>query len=587
MTFTLRPYQEDAIAALFDWFQTQDGDPLVVLPTGAGKSAVLSAFLQQARANYAPLRAVIVVTRAELVKQNARTAALFLPPSDVGIYSASLGIKQTDKPFTVANIQSLAKRVYGFDPPDIVICDEAQEIADQEAGLYRQYFKAVRQQNPHVKIVGLTATPYKLSSGRLDEGAHALFSGVAYEAPIVQLIEQGYLCRPVTPRTATRLDTSNVDVRGDFVLKQLADAVDVDAVTNAAADEMVARFATRNKWLVFTCTIDHARHVAQALSDRGIAAGVVHGELSRDERAHRLAAFASGELRALCNAQLLTVGFDEPAVDAIALLRPTKSPGFYAQMVGRGLRIHPSKSDCLVLDFGGSIELHGPIDALRVREKQKKADDGAPVVKVCPSCELYVAAGVRLCPNCGHEFPPPPVSLAATPSTAALLSTDIEPDWYTISEVRYSRHAKKPDKQHDTLRAAYYAGFRHIASEFVCIEHDGFARRKAEQWWNDRIAETCPRTIDDALALLNADARPVKAIGLLPDPANPKYQRIAHVEWADARPTHADGALPKACWSCSHWDDLLRTCTHYHATPPDDVQRSGCDAWADDFALPF
>lgn len=585
----LRGYQEDAIAALFDWFQTRDGDPLCVLPTGSGKSAVLSAFLARARFNYPALRATILVTRAELVKQNARTAALFLPAQDIGIYSASLQIKQTDKPFTVANIQSLAKKVYGFDAPDIVICDEAQEIADHDAGLYRQYFKAVRQQNPNAKIVGLTATPYKLSSGRLDEGPNALFAGVAYEAPVLDLIQNGYLCRPVTPRSRLQLDTANVPTRGDFVLKALADAVDVSAITDAAADEMCERFAERKKWLVFTCTIDHARHVAEALSTRGISAGVVHGELSKDERAHRLAAFSTGEIKALCNAQLLTVGYDEPAVDAIALLRPTKSPGFYAQMLGRGMRIHPSKTDCLVLDFGGNIELHGPIDALRVKDKKASKEQGDAVVKVCPGCECYVAAGCRNCPECGFEFPPPPVVLNASASTAAILSVDAEPEWHDVTEVRYTRHPAKPPKVTDTLKAQYYAGFRPIASEWVCIEHDGFARRKAEGWFAERVAESCPQSIDDAIALLEADSRPVRRIGLLPDPANPKYQRITRIEYADAPIARKhESTLPRACWSCLHWDALMKHCEYWHAVPPSDVQQTGCEAWSDDEPeLPF
>lgn len=576
----LRWYQRECVDALFRWFAEQEGDALGVLPTGSGKSAVLSAFLAEARENYPPLRAIVLATRAELVRQNARSAGLFIPSTDIGIYSAGLGIKQTNRPVIVANIQSLVKRVFDLDAPDIVVVDEAQDIPDEQSGMYRKFFKAVRLQNPHCKIVGLTATPFKLSSGRLDQGPNALFAGVAYEAPVLRLIEEGYLCRPVTPRTSLTIDTSNVAVRGDFVAKDLAAAVDVDAITNAAADEIVEKFKDRHKWLIFACSVEHARHVAEALSARGVTAAVVHGELARDERDHRLTEFSAGNIRALVSVSILTVGYDEPSVDALALLRPTKSAGLYAQMIGRGMRVHPSKTDCLVLDFGKNIERFGPVDSLRVPEKKKGAarDQGAPA-KLCPVCEVFQATSVRSCLNCGHDFPPPAIELSTSPSTAPILSSDHQTEVVEVTSVQYQKHEPRPPKTIPTLRVDYYRGYRRLASEWVCLEHDGFARSKAEQWWRARSPDNVPRTIDDALLLADDLLQPL-TIELAPDLKDPKYQRIVGYQFTAPH----DSGLPKACWTCTHW---AARCTKWEAMPPESVQQTGCDDWTDDDPMPF
>lgn len=582
-TIQLRDYQEQAIDGLFEWFRTQDGDPLCVLPTGSGKSIVMGTFIARARAGYPALRAVILAMRAELVKQNTSAAAKVMPRSDIGIYSASLGMKQTDKPVTVANIQSLAKRAYFMEPPDIICLDEAQNLADHDQGLLRQYFAAVRQQNPNVKIVGFTATPFKLSSGRLDKGPNALFAGIAYEAPVLDLIQAGYLCRPVTPQSSVALDTTNVATRGgEYVTQDLANAIDVDSITKAAVAEDVALFKDRHHWIVFAITVEHAQHLATEYASHGIATAVVHGELSRDERAFRLNEFHEGRVRCLVSVMLLTEGWDEPQVDAISIMRPSKSAGLYIQIVGRGMRIHPSKTDCLIADHAGLITQFGPVDAIRIPEKNKKGDGEAPI-KVCPDCELYQAAGVRVCVGCGYNFPPPAIVLTPAASKAAILSTDQPKEWVAITSVQYNRNEAKPPKTTPTLRVDYYAGYRKVASEWVCVEHDGFARSKAEQWWARRSAEgTAPSTVDDALALADELAKPLE-IAIGPDPANPKYTRIADYRFVES--PKASG-LPKACWSCTHFASNNH-CQKWQATPPADVQAIGCDDWTDDDEMPF
>jgi len=346
---------------------------------------------------------------------------------------------------------------------------------------------------------------------------------------------------------------------------------------------MVQRFADRHHWVVFAVSVDHARHIGDALQARGIQAAVVHGELDRDERAYRLQAFEDGDVRAIVNCQLLTTGWDCQKIDAIALMRPTKSAGLYVQMLGRGMRTHASKTDCLVLDFAGCIEQFGPIDAIRVRSKSSTTDkdDSQPVVKVCPACETYVPAGVRNCPGCDHEFPPPPVQLTPTASTGAILSDDATPRWQTVTDVQYAFNPAKAPKTIPTLKVTYLDGFRILANEWICLEHDGYARSKAEQWWSKRSPDGVPRTIEAALDLADELIKP-EAIATIPSANNPRYQSVVDYRF----PGESTG-LPKACWSCDHFNDIAFHCKKWDAPVPAHVQPEGCDAWSDAMELPF
>ena len=188
---------------------------------------------------------------------------------------------------------------------------------------------------------------------------------------------------------------------------------------------------------------------------------------------------------------VLTTGFNAPAVDLIAMLRPTKSAGLYVQMAGRGTRLAPGKENCLVLDFAGNVARHGPIDA--VTPKRPSEAEGAAPTKVCPDCDSILAAAVRQCPDCGHQFPPPEVKVAATATHAR------HPVHHAAAvgrgvDVAYSRH-EKPGKP-PSLRVDYHCGLvRH--SEWICFEHTGYARQKAVAWWRARSKAPVPSTITD------------------------------------------------------------------------------------------
>ena len=292
---------------------------------------------------------------------------------------------------------------------DLVLIDEAHLIPAASNTMYRRFLDTLARINPQLKVIGFTATPYRTGSGMLHEGKGALFTDIAYEVSVRQLIDDGFLCPLVSKAAETRLDVSGVGSRGgEFIPGQLQAAVDLPEITQAAIDEVVRLGSDRRSWLAFCAGVEHATHVAEAIRARGFTAATIFGDTPKPERDRIIAAFKRGEIRALASMGVLTTGFNAPGVDLIAMLRPTKSTGLYVQMAGRGTRLAPGKADCLVLDFAGNVARHGPIDA--VKPKKPGAGEGDAPVKVCPDCQSMLATAVRVCPDCGHAFPPPKVA---------------------------------------------------------------------------------------------------------------------------------------------------------------------------------
>ncbi len=296
---------------------------------------------------------------------------------------------------------------------------------------------------------------------------------------------------------------------------------------------------------MFCAGVRHAEHVRDAIQGRGYACEAILGETASAERDRVIAAFKRGEIRCLTNANVLTTGFNAPGVDLIAMLRPTKSVGLYVQMIGRGTRLSPGKDNCLVLDFAGNIEGHGPIDRIDGRKRKKDDQEGTAPVKACPDCQTIVHASIRACPGCGYEFPPPQPDLSRTASTSAILSSQIRPEWVTVSDVSYHRHEKLGSPT--SLRVEYACG---LAShrEWVCFEHTGYARQKAVQWWQKRLPDRpVPRTVDDALTRCGELPKPDR-ISVRPQG---RYTEITGYEFAPcsaasaaARPAASAGSIP-------------------------------------------
>ena len=498
----LRPYQRGAIDALYDYFGQHTGNPLVVMPTGTGKSVVIAGFIREALATYPDTRILMLTHVKELIAQNFQALLRVWPQAPAGIYSAGLSRRDIHAQILFAGIQSIHRHAARVQRCDLIIIDEAHLLSRNDGSMYRAFLDELSRINAGlVKVVGFTATPYRLDSGLLHKGKDRIFTDIAYQVPVLDMIQQGYLCPVVPKQTTTQLDTAGVGTRGgEFIAGQLEAAVDRDDITRAAVAEIVRHGEGRGSWLVFCSGVAHARHVRDAIREHGITAETVTGDTPGGERDGILAAFKAGRLRCVTNANVLTTGFDAPGTDLVALLRPTKSVGLYVQMVGRGTRLAPGKDDCLVLDFAGNTARHGPIDTVDGDTGDKDGAPGEAPVKTCPECQTINHASVRVCVGCGHEFPPPEPKVASAASTHALLSTQIQPEWCEVRAVDYRAHTK-PGKP-TSLRVTYQCGLV-SHSEWVCLEHSGYARQRAEGWWRRRTELPVPGTVAEALEWLH------------------------------------------------------------------------------------
>jgi hypothetical protein len=333
---------------------TLDGDHLYltsdfVVHHNSGKSIVIGSFVEEVLKAWPDQRILIVTHVRELIAQNHAEMIGLWPGAPVGIYSAGLGKREAQARILFAGIQSIHRRAHEIGHTDLVLIDEAHLIPGNSSTMYRRFLDGLAHFNPALKVIGLTATPFRLDCGMLHEGKSALFTDIAYEAPVRELIDAGYLSPLVSKQPATRFDVSKVGTRaGDFIARDLAAAVDQDVITRAAVTEIIEHGQNRKSWLAFCSGVEHARHVAEEFGRRGITCRTIFGDTPKDERDAIIAAFKRGEIRALASMGVLTTGFNAPGVDLIALLRPTKSAGLYVQMVGRGTRLAPGKENCLV-----------------------------------------------------------------------------------------------------------------------------------------------------------------------------------------------------------------------------------------------
>ena len=393
--------------------------------------------------------------------------------------------------------------------------------------MYGRFLADCKVINPAVRVGGLTATPFRLDKGMICR-PDAIMNHVCHETGVKELIRDGWLCRLKCKAGEASADLSGVHRRGgEFVPDEMAAAFDQEKLVAIACAELLTLAEGRKGILVFCSSVEHGRHVQAALGD---GAGFVCGETPLAKRDRLIEGFKRGDIRIMVNCQVLTTGFDATHIDCIALLRATLSPGLYYQMVGRGLRTHPNKSDCLILDYGGNVRRHGPIDALRIKEKAGAG--GAAPVKECPGCHCLIHAAYSVCPECGTVFENEKKPAHGVRSDGApILSGEVTETEFEVRDIRYREHHKRdnPDAP-PTMRVDYHVGWERWQSEWVCFEHDGFARRKAEQWWAARSALPCPETVKEAVLLCEKNMAAVPSKITVREVSGEHFARIIKAE---------------------------------------------------------
>jgi len=534
MTFTLRPYQRAAIDGLYDYWASKRGDnPLIVAPTGSGKTAIIAQLVKDAM-DFPGTRVLILTHVKELLEQGAKGLLAMYPQAQIGFYSASIGQKRLDQPITFAGIQSVYRRAFDMiPPPDLVLIDEAHMVPKNTSTRYGQFLADLHTANPAVKLVGLTATPYRLDSGMLHEGDGALFDGIAYDIPIGQLMDDGYLSPVISKGGAKQIDLTNVGKRGgEFIESELAIAASDPELVAATVAEICELGADRKSWLIFGSGIKHANMLADGIEAEGYSVEVVTGQDDMKGRADKIERFRRGEIRALVNCNVLTTGFDVPSVGLVAIVRATESTGLYVQIVGRGTRIAEGKENCLVLDYGGNVARHGFIDAVNPNRKSGTGDGEAPA-KQCPECQTMCHAAVRICPECGHEWPAPKFNHGNQAYDGALLSRDAVSEWLDVDEVSYGRWKK--EGKPDSLRVTYYCGMTRI-SEWLCPDHGGYAASRYHARMG--VLGATAMTTDDALDECDDWTVPSR-IKVKPDG---KFHKIEQLDYKPKEVDHAKQA---------------------------------------------
>lgn len=401
MTFKPWDHQAAAIEAML----TAPDRSLCVIPTGGGKSAVMGSLAARRKG-----RVLILAHVKDLVRQNAKACAMFSPLSEIGQCAAAFGRYDTFRRITVAMAQTLVNRMDRVTAWDQIYVDEAHRIPHGDEGQFHAIFRRARELNQNVRIDGLTATPYRYPRGMLTDGEDRLFENIAYEVGIGDLTAQGILT-PIHARSGLKanMDLTGVKVvAGEYQTKGLGKAA-MRSLPQAVAS-IIANAAGRKSILIFASSVEHAQALAAMITlHTGERVEIAHsGSLDRDGALSR---FASRQSRWAVNMGMWTTGVDVPAIDMIVLARATKSRNLFEQMIGRGTRLFPDKTGCLLLDLGGNVEEFGGVGITDIESKGPSQGGEAPVI-ICRDdnsltgigCGEYSPAGAVVCRGCGMPF---------------------------------------------------------------------------------------------------------------------------------------------------------------------------------------
>lgn len=410
----LREYQQEAVNAAKSHLIESDEPAILDLATGAGKSLIIAALAEWI--HKAGKRVLVLTHSSDLVAQNA--AKYRATGAKCGIYSAKLNKKEAENHVIFAGVQSVARNLDYFAGFSLVVIDECHLVSDDKTSSYQRIFSHLREHNPKLRILGLTATPSRGKQSLV--GKNNTFKHCVYRVDTQYLINLEFLAPVVygdNSADAYGLGKLKTNSMGKLDSSEVATATEgKERKTRAIVDAIVRIMDIQDRKLgmIFASTVKHAHEILSYLPfGQGI---IVTGETSAKERERILTAARSGKIRYLVNCAVLTTGVDLPICDCVALLRATESKALFLQIIGRGLRIHPEKRDCLLLDYGGNLNRHGTVEdefLTGLEEQKEKAGSDKPQ-KMCPECRSMSNALARRCKAplydglvdriCGYRF---------------------------------------------------------------------------------------------------------------------------------------------------------------------------------------
>lgn len=519
-------HQTRGVDAVYNYFaKYKTGNVVLEAPTSSGKSLMQAEIIKLALEAWPKQRFLCLTHVREIIEQNEAEMLKHWPRAPTCVYSAGLKRRELDKNIIFAGIHSIYNKAEQLGHIDLIFIDECHMVPVRlSSGMYRTLIDALKVINPKIRVVGLSASLYRLDNGRLDQGKNRLFTHIisakSCHMEIDDLLLAKHICRLTTEPVKTKFDVEGVPVSrfGDFAAGKLERKINIPKNTIAAVREMVSFGKERNKWLTFACGIKHAHAVAEEIKGYGIHTEVITGKTGIKPRSKIIEAYKHGDLRSVVNIGCLSTGLSVNAIDLIAMMLPTKSVSRYQQILGRGMRNFLDKIDCLVLDFAGNIDRHGPINDI-IPPLFKGEVEGEAPVKECPYCFNLIAVSARECTFCNKYIPintttqPHDASasklavLADKEKTEPMLPLLMQDVCYVVAH----RHTK--EGRPDSLILSYM-GYRNsvLVNQYLCLDHGrGKVGTEAREWHAKFIGKKY-KDINDSIDFIHRYFKPEKVL---------------------------------------------------------------------------
>ena len=380
----LRPYQQRACSAALTSLGRGE-NPVLQLATGTGKSLIIAAMAEHFKMQN---KRVWVLTHIQqLVKQNAKTFEVFTGQS-AGIICAGLDKKETRSPVIYATIQSMIGVLDEMPYPDFIFIDEAHRVPHNEGD--DTLYASILNRYPLASRAAFTATPWRMDNGIIyGDGDHFWFNKLVFKYTVPEAVNDQWLCPLIGVETAHQLNIEDINVNTDFIQSEIG-KLQIDEWLEAVAQSILELASQRKHIAVYCPTIASAMKTSQIINKiTGWETDFIAGNINTVVRDHILSKFERGETRVLCSVDMITTGFDFPALDCLAVLRPTLSSSLWVQIQGRGTRLHESKKNCLVLDFVGNLQRLGGVDMYETYYRQQN-DEEFPVELPAVATKPYV-----------------------------------------------------------------------------------------------------------------------------------------------------------------------------------------------------
>ena len=530
-----RPYQQECVNTLWNYFvNSGTGNPVLALPTGTGKSLIPPLFFERAFSAYPQSRMLMLTHVKELVEQNEKALLRVMPTAPVGIYSAGLDRKEPGAPIVYGSVQSVANNVKLLGRRDMLWIDEGHLLSPRDGTRYQNVIAELRETNPNMPVVCLSATPFRMGQGLLTDSTFdkdgnekkPIFDNILFDITGVKafnrLIDERYLSPLVPKETDVVIDISDVRWLGNELNQgDLNATIKKQNITAKAIAQSIELLHDRKSVIVFGAGIENCLQITEMLQSMGQSACCVHSKMKSLRRDQNIAGFKAGAYRWIVSNRILTTGFDHPPIDGIVDLNPSISVVNHIQKYGRGTRpyFHPSysfqhlqtlenrinaiamagKLNCKVLDFAGNTMRLGPINDPVIPNKKKKPGTGEVPIKLCPECKAYNHTAARVCCDCGHEFVFK-TKLKPNASTAELIrrdETNIE-IWDVSNRFAYLNKGKngKPD----SVRVQYFAGIQ-SANMWLGFGEGihGMYKHRSHNWWRQHSPQDPPQSVPEAL----------------------------------------------------------------------------------------